>query len=537
VRIREGQFVVSALSTMSAPIKSNRKDACCESSMMLNVRFRRCKLLNQILPLLAFLSVVANVHLVGLRQKEIAAFATTRQLGDRPNSDVMELKTLKTTEEIMALEEEEKKKRRRNAEAKKGPKLVLPKAPALSPNATFSACLLIKDDNEILNEWIAYHYHTVNLRQLVVAVDPLSAESPVEILQRWRLMTDLEVLEWTDDQYMPEEFLKTGHPPIEHLQKESDFKGTSPEGYVASQQRNVFLHQSTDNDLTRAFLAIVLSPPCYHRLLQISSHRYRQRVFLAQCLKKFKEMGSTWTMHIDTDEYVVPSKLFREVTTDYVKPQPIENPGSVLHLLQQTAEKTPALINYPCISMIRLLFGSVENSSEAASYRGVPVPESFNATAFESLRWRYHAPETNTSYHGNPKVIIDLSVISAKELPRDLVYSVHRPLRKYCPKHIDLDYNSYHKQPIAANHYLGSFDRYIGRSDNRRSRAVYDKKARVNDGTDDGVLPWLQGFADNLGKESAMKLLGKRYLSNNDLTPSLSWVDNFANLLRPAAVA
>jgi hypothetical protein len=222
-------------------------------------------------------------------------------------------------------------------------------------------------------------------------------------------------------------------------------------------------------------------------------------------------MKSTWTMHIDTDEFVVPSKLFREVTTDYVKTIPIEKPGSVLNLLQRTAHKTPASIHYPCIAMMRMLFGSVESNEDSLS--GSQVPEGFNSTAFESLRWRYHAPETNMSYHGNPKVIIDVSAIPTKDFEPDLVYSVHRPIRNYCRKSSELDYSSYHQQPIAANHYLGSYERYSRRSDNRRSRAVYDKKAFVKAGVDDGTRPWLQGFVDDIGKETAMKLLGQRYLS------------------------
>ena len=46
---------------------------------------------------------------------------------------------------------------------------------------SFSACMLIKDDNDLLNEWLAYHYHVLNLRYLVVAVDPSSATSPTPI--------------------------------------------------------------------------------------------------------------------------------------------------------------------------------------------------------------------------------------------------------------------------------------------------------------------------------------------------------------------
>jgi hypothetical protein len=61
----------------------------------------------------------------------------------------------------------------------------------------FSACLLIKDDNQILPEWIAYHYTVLPLRHLIVAVDPFSLTSPKPILDEFsRLGMDIEV--WRD---------------------------------------------------------------------------------------------------------------------------------------------------------------------------------------------------------------------------------------------------------------------------------------------------------------------------------------------------
>jgi len=38
----------------------------------------------------------------------------------------------------------------------------------------FSACLIIKDDNIILPEWMAYHYTILPLRRLIVGVDVMS---------------------------------------------------------------------------------------------------------------------------------------------------------------------------------------------------------------------------------------------------------------------------------------------------------------------------------------------------------------------------
>ena len=64
-------------------------------------------------------------------------------------------------------------------------------------------CLLIKDDNDILAEWVAYHYHVFNMRRLIVAVDPESKTTPLEVLQPWidHPSLDLEITFWY---YTPE---------------------------------------------------------------------------------------------------------------------------------------------------------------------------------------------------------------------------------------------------------------------------------------------------------------------------------------------
>jgi len=33
-------------------------------------------------------------------------------------------------------------------------------------------------------------------------------------------------------------------------------------------------------------------------VMEVSNHRYRQRVFLAQCMKSFRQAGLSWVVHI-----------------------------------------------------------------------------------------------------------------------------------------------------------------------------------------------------------------------------------------------
>ena len=87
-------------------------------------------------------------------------------------------------------------------------------------------CLLIKDDNDILAEWIAYHYHVFRMRRLIVAVDPESETSPLEVVRAWdptlRAASsgsipndfDLSVTLWDDENYVPDFFLEQDHKRI-----------------------------------------------------------------------------------------------------------------------------------------------------------------------------------------------------------------------------------------------------------------------------------------------------------------------------------
>jgi hypothetical protein len=73
------------------------------------------------------------------------------------------------------------------------------------------------------------------------------------------------------------------------------------------------------------------------------------------------------------------------------------------------------------------------------------------------------------------------------------------------------------------NSYLGSWERYAGRNDKRRSREVYNMKANVKRGKDDGVREWLQGFCHFVGHDVAAELLGSSYLtSNTSIVPSVT---------------
>jgi hypothetical protein len=65
-----------------------------------------------------------------------------------------------------------------------------------NPLESFGACLLIKDDNHLLIEWLAFHYHTLPLRDLTVLIDSGGKTSPMGLLDRWKGRMNIQV--WND---------------------------------------------------------------------------------------------------------------------------------------------------------------------------------------------------------------------------------------------------------------------------------------------------------------------------------------------------
>lgn len=207
--------------------------------------------------------------------------------------------------------------------------------------------------------------------------------------------------------------------------------------------------------------------------------------------------------------YFLPTdKLLREAKE--VEIQPVSKPGAILDLLQTLLTSDPALVGYPCISMLRLLFGSVEKEED----EWAQMPAGYDRRSFETLRWRYHGSARNKKMHGHPKVLVDISKIPKQFLSKKVLYSIHRPFAKFCRGQGESDYSNFQKYPITANHYLGSWERYNKKNDTRRSLDVYNERATLSGGEDGWLDGWLDGFIEDVGEDTVAHLLGQRYKAN-----------------------
>ena len=190
-------------------------------------------------------------------------------------------------------------------------------------------------------------------------------------------------------------------------------------------------------------------------------HRARQRLFYFQCMKRLKEQNRDWTLLIDTDEYVYvnyPTLVALNLTAP-----PITQSGSVMSFLKEELQRPGHNLTTPCVQMPRIRFGSQESEAESLK-RHVPV--GFNASKFQTLRWRKHALSDNYFANRISKTMIDLSRVAWSDLvPVD---SIHMPIRSMCGQrrlHIRKE-----EQVFVINHYLGTWEQYSYRDDSRTGK-------------------------------------------------------------------
>ena len=339
------------------------------------------------------------------------------------------------------------------------------------------------DDNHLLTEWIAYHYFALNLKTLIVMVDPKSQTSPRYILDRWK--DRIEIQQWRDTDVMTE----------------SEFREAQLE-------------------VQRKFKAYDLNP-------QLVLHRARQRLFYYKCLQQLQTSGKGWTLLIDTDEYLTinyPTLLQVQEANHHANktnlPLPqMDQPGSVANFIQQqllldtnihnsTSTALQNLQSSPCVQVPRLRFGVAESTTEQVQHL---VPHPWNGSDFQTMNWRSHTSAGDFKRNKISKTIIDLKRVHPHELlPVD---SIHLPIRKHCSQrklHIKSQ-DSF----LRIHHYLGSFQQYTYRENDARlvgsqGRGPQDYRnnnAIAKPETDDDIRPWLSGFVQQETSSIATQLL------------------------------
>jgi hypothetical protein len=367
----------------------------------------------------------------------------------------------------------------------------------------FAGCLLIMDDNHFLIEWLAYHYQVLPLRRLIIAIDPKSRTSPLEILHRYMDRGLLNITIWNED---------------------ADFGFDAP--YWEQELR---LNPPTKMRILRQRLANKNKDD--EQWLVVAVYLMRQKQFMVQCMQQLKAEHATWTTLTDTDEFVTLNKKAAE------RKKIQRTAPTVLEMLNDPINRNVSrILASPCIPMNRRNVGIREGAAERSVV--VAAPPGFNDSDYLTLRWRYPLPK------GEPrslpsKCLVDLSRIPLSKFPDLESVGPHRPIKEVCPENFRIGEG---EAAFAVNQYLGVFEQWAYRDDgrNKRTWTEYKKLMRLQNRPggnepDNSTLFWLQEFVAQLGSNVAHGLLeGAGLLENKTISQTTR--NNASALSTPATL-
>jgi hypothetical protein len=233
-----------------------------------------------------------------------------------------------------------------------------------------AACLLVRDDNALIPEWIAHHYTVLPLRALVIAADLGSTQDIQWISQTWS-------------------------PLLQQQQQQQQLR-------ISIWNHTHFLHRFPAMDPN-----------------ETDNHQYlhRQRAFLTSCMEFFKGQNKTWVALVDTDEYITLNRDYEHYT------------GQDQTVLDALKRHSPTS---PCHGMPRLLFGALENRTcqESEHVRNMMKEHSF--PPLTTIRFVQHA--TKGAFYPSKwgKVLVNVNDVSWESLQHK-PKSSHRPLKE-CAK-------------------------------------------------------------------------------------------------------
>ena len=320
------------------------------------------------------------------------------------------------------------------------------------------ACLMIKEDVDLLYEWIAYHHTVLPLRYLFVGSDVGNTQDPQHVLDRWETITGLDV----------------------SVVNVSDLVVAAPQ----------VLAPATRQEAHHAFV-------------------HRQKAFVQECARRLKQKGARWTTFIDSDEFLVWNRVGTDDETEDIEDlrerkalPPVDSATTVLDYLDAQRDGNQST----CITLPRLIVGSLETKPcRNAAVTRRRATSDFRLHSLSTLRFFQHAKKGDFSSSKFGKVVMDLSRIE-DELLEQKPRNIHRPYKEHCGPSVVY----FPSALFYLNHYIGSWERYRSREDQRRNRGEWEQRAYFDDGVscDKEVHRWFDRFVDRFGTSRAQYLLG-----------------------------
>lgn len=379
------------------------------------------------------------------------------------------------------------------------------------------ACLLVRDDNHLLWEWVAYHYTVLPLRHLIIGCDENAVEDPMDVLEHWK-GTDLTYDVWHSQNFTQSARYEDHHDaPHRYVLRQAHFYGRCLQyflqqghrGWVALIDTDEYIQLNPlDDNLDRhmfgegqgrsSFLdanvinktSLFMSPN--ETLWDRISERKRLRQILG----------------LDQSGLAATTR-FRAVKQQ--KPIP-----TVLNVLDDYTSKHGSLA---CHIMPRLRYSAVTDNLTSLARRlcrpqldPTIVSAAWNATnQLSTIRFLHHVPPNRFEHNGWGKVLVRLGSISFKSLRK--MGTPHKPL----PECVGPPYIPNMASFLRVNHYINDYQLYTKRKGDARrqqgrggqqQRMDWSKSAHARDrATCDHMYGWLNQFVNQFGIARAQQLL------------------------------
>jgi hypothetical protein len=356
--------------------------------------------------------------------------------------------------------------------------------PKLPQHQSIGACLMVKGDNDLLSEWIPYHFTVLPLRHLLVATDNNNTEDPQQVLDRWKLANtglNFKIVNVSS-------FESTMHGPLQ-FDLEKDLVRYNRD----VQKKGQPTVNSTEDLLFQRDVA-------HHHLM------HKQTALISYCTNYMKEAGVRWVTYHDTDEFLVinrnePSMDLSALADHYWN-------ATALDILQKHSTTNSSFKDQTCYVLPRVTVGATENFTcpEADDTVRFARRNFDHFSIFNTLRFHKHAKKDDFAKNRFGKAFVNIHNLSQHELDSK-PNNIHRPFPRKCPRPVA----QVSKSPFYLLHYVGGWERFHAKGDIRRGYSEWRKRAMIADSTsccEQQPYRWLAQFIQQVGLERAQYLMG-----------------------------
>ena len=384
------------------------------------------------------------------------------------------------------------------------------------------------DENFRLPEWIAYHYYMMPLRHLVLLVDPRSATSPLDIVERWRPYMKIQV--WSDASFgfVPNNRTDPNGLIQAHRRRQDLFYRACAKHFQQDHvNQTTQNHENASSSASASNATTTTTSRAWVSFHDVDEYASLDPLVVPDALERMSRPGSMLQFLQDMEEQ--HQQREQDLRGD---PSFLELPGDpdhrTLDLPKKALETGATAIASSCWMVPRTYFGATDESLDHVQSQ-IPtalLQQQLHLVSLETLRWQHRTTHWDYQNNGVGKSWVDVSTAllarakpgggrtkkkqgdqgpkAAKQQqpqPSSTIKSgfsggPHRILNQ-CP----FPPPPREPAPIRLRHYLGSWDAYMGRVQDARAGRfrnlqLYEYRSELGRETppDTAIQHWFHGF-------------------------------------------